>query len=308
MTSGDANDERNPARVPVARFRRVRTANDYALVILSMKLPYWLMEEEGRYVLYVPVEYEGEAREQIERYRRESAYWPPVERTDPVLSVPSAALWLYAVVLVVIFFRSHAPGAAGEAWFAAGRVDAGRMLEYGEWYRGITALTLHADIGHLAGNLAGGALFAFFLMRVLGGGLSWLLILGAGALGNTLNVLVRAEAAHLSVGASTAVFGALGAIVGYQVLREFRTGGRFRSRRLWAPLAAGLVLLGFLGAGGERTDVLAHAWGFLAGGAVVVPFAWKDHAWIRSAPLQFVLGLVVAAVVSAAWLAAFARL
>ncbi len=309
MTGGEGNPGLSggePGRVPVARFRRLKAANEYALVVLSMKLPYWLIEEEGRYVLYVPAENEEAVRDQLERYRRESRYWPPVERTDPSLSVSSMSIWAYCLVLGAFFYVSHGTSGAREEWFALGRLDAERILETGEWYRTVTALTLHADIGHLAGNLAGGALFAFFLIRVLGAGLGWLLILMSGILGNTVNVLAHADRSHFSVGASTAVFGALGLIVGYQLVREWRSSGWRWPKRLWIPLGGGLVLLGFLGAGGERTDVLAHLWGFLAGMVLALPVAWKDWAWIRSVKVQAVLAVLSLTVVAASWMTAFA--
>ncbi len=302
---GSGPPEGVPGRVAVARFRRLKAANDYALVVLSMNLPYWLIREESRYVLYVPEEYGEAVREQLERYRRESRYWPPVESMESPLSASSLSLWLYCLVLGSFFYLSHGSPAAREQWFALGRLDAERVLEAGEWYRVATALTLHADIGHLAGNLAGGALFAYFVLRILGSGLGWLLVLAAGMLGNALNVATHAGTGHLSVGASTAVFGALGLIVGHQLVRAWRTSGWRWPRRMWIPLGGGLVLLGFLGAGGERTDVLAHLWGFLAGLFLAVPFAWEAWAWIRSGRVQAVLAALVVAVVALAWMAAF---
>src|SRR5437870_5413008 len=70
---------------------------------------------------------------------------------------------------------------------------------------------------------------------------------------------------HLSVGASTATFAALGILAGLQVVRRFRHGAR--GRRAWLPLAAGLGLFAMLGVG-EHADVLAHLFG-LGVGAVV---------------------------------------
>ncbi len=308
MTPDDEKRESSPeqdGRVAIARFRRLKTANEYGLVILSMKLPYWLLEEDGYYVLYVPSKYEIQAREQIERYRGESRYWPPVEQTDLMLDVSSLSIWAYVLILSAFFYVTHGSVEAREQWFALGRVDAGRILEAGEWYRVATALTLHSDIGHLAGNIAAGALFAYFLIRVLGSGFGWILILLAGLLGNAVNVLAHGERGHLSVGASTAVFGALGLIVGYQLIREFRGSGWRWPRRIWIPLGGGLILLGFLGAGGERTDVLAHLWGFLAGIVLVVPFAWKPSPWVHSIKAQLACGVTTLLLIVVAWLAAF---
>ncbi|MCE1226661.1 MAG: hypothetical protein LWW87_09280 [Geobacteraceae bacterium] len=49
----------------------------------------------------------------------------------------------------------------------------------------MTALTLHADLQHLLGNLTIGGLFVFLLCRETGTGLSWFLLLAAGGLGQS---------------------------------------------------------------------------------------------------------------------------
>src|SRR5438132_399884 len=81
--------------------------------------------------------------------------------------------------------------------------------------------------------------------RLLGPGLGTWLVLLAGAGGNALNAWVHV-AHHTSIGASTAVFGALGILGGLQF-------GRLRGRRrAWLALAATLALLALVGSD-ERT-------------------------------------------------------
>jgi membrane associated rhomboid family serine protease len=84
--------------------------------------------------------------------------------------------------------------------------------------------------------------------------------LGAGALGNLVTLFLRTSSPILSLGASTAVFGALGALSAMP--------GVFRGRQRWLPLVTGIVILGLYGAGDARTDVLAHVCGFVAGWVV----------------------------------------
>ena len=67
----------------------------------------------------------------------------------------------------------------GGGWIA-GRHRAGRSWR-GEWWRAFTALTLHADIGHLGANLAAGLVYAAFLLPIFGSGWTWLFIVLAGA-------------------------------------------------------------------------------------------------------------------------------
>ena len=44
---------------------------------------------------------------------------------------------------------------------------------FGIW-RAVTALTLHSDLAHLAGNAFFGGVFGVLLAQILGGGLAWI--------------------------------------------------------------------------------------------------------------------------------------
>jgi membrane associated rhomboid family serine protease len=143
-------------------------------------------------------------------------------------------------------------------------LQSGRVRE-GEWWRLLTALTLHADLQHLLGNLAIGGIFILLLCRQLGSGLAWVLLLGAGTLGNLINAFLQ-PLTHNSVGASTAVFGAVGVFAATSVVR-YR---HHLSRRWPLPVAAALSLLAVLGSEGKNTDLGAHLFGLLAGGALGV--------------------------------------
>src|SRR5207244_553503 len=67
----------------------------------------------------------------------------------------------------------------------------------------------HADVGHLLANLIAGSILAVFLAQILGGGVTWLSVLASGAIGNAVNALFQPPS-HTAIGASTAVFGAIG--------------------------------------------------------------------------------------------------
>jgi membrane associated rhomboid family serine protease len=70
------------------------------------------------------------------------------------------------------------------------------------------------------------------------------------------------------VGASTAVFGAVGLLCGRAAAARLRRakGGL----RAWVPLGAGVALIAMLGTG-QRSDVWAHLLGFAAGGFLGLP-------------------------------------
>jgi membrane associated rhomboid family serine protease len=147
---------------------------------------------------------------------------------------------------------------AGRAAFGYDWLDAGALLtgatRAGEFWRAVTALTLHLDVGHLLANLGFGTVFGLLAGQLLGPGVAWASVLAAAATANLLNAFIQ-PVTHSSVGASTAVFATLGLLSAYAWRKRAGQGDRWAYR--WAPLVAGVILLGFTGAGGERTDVLA---------------------------------------------------
>jgi membrane associated rhomboid family serine protease len=183
----------------------------------------------------------------------------------------------------------------------AGFVAAGLLLASaerilaGELWRTVTALTLHVDLAHLFANVAACALFVTAVGRALGPGLGGLVVLLSGAFGNLLNALAYGSH-HTSVGASTAIFGAVGTLAGLQAIRRRVRG--FRGSRVLAPIAAGLALLAMLGTG-ERADLWAHLFGFLAGGLLGLPLGALRRAPAR--PLQWLLVAVTVAIVASSW-------
>ena len=100
--------------------------------------------------------------------------------------------------------------------------------------------------------------------------MGWLLILASGISGNLINAYVYGYG-HNSIGASTAVFGALGLLSSYQFLKKTQTPStRFQAL---LPLGAGLALLAFLGSS-SHTDIMAHLFGFLSGVLIGFVYYW----------------------------------
>jgi len=131
----------------------------------------------------------------------------------------------------------------------------------GEIYRTVTALMLHSNYAHLASNMAGIAIFGTAVCSITGTGVGWLMILLTGILGNLINAALF-RYGHISIGASTAVFGAVGILAAYQLARKIKIPGQ--RMKAWLPFAGGLALLGFLGAA-QHADITAHLFGFIAG-------------------------------------------
>jgi membrane associated rhomboid family serine protease len=204
---------------------------------------------------------------------------------------------IVAYVLVVCGVAWLAGESAfGENWFRAGRVD-GVLVRAGELWRTITALTLHSGLGHLAGNVVFGALFGLFAGRILGSGVAWFAIVTTGALGNLLNTLVLAPD-HRSIGASTAVFAALGIVAGYVWRAKLMSQERWVYRN--GPIVGALALLMYTGTGDENTDIGAHLFGFLCGfGGGILLTLTRDR--ILEDRWQWLGGAAAVALIFAGW-------
>jgi rhomboid protease GluP len=242
-------------------------AMEYSLVLWSMGISHRLVREREGYAILVGEAKSEQAREEIRLYLEENkapGIEPELEgRTDPRVLLP--------ILMIILFYPLTNLSFPGHrifhtTWTAIGSAEAAAILD-GQWWRLATALTLHADPGHLLGNAVIGSGFLLTASRFISPGLCALLTICAGILGNLLNAAVLGPP-HNAIGFSTAVFGTAGLLVGHRA-----AGGARRSlRAIFLPLAAGLALLSMLGVGDERTDVSAHLFGFLAGlalGAIV---------------------------------------
>jgi len=247
---------------------RKRDLRELSLVLSAVGIAHRIEPAGQGWQLLVPPEQYAAARLEYERYLLENAVVP--ERPPRLVTLDSGWAGVFGFWLV-LWCLPWLEGTFFELpWRAAGAMDAAEVRQ-GEWWRTVTALTLHGDFAHLIANSGFGALFGLFVGRFLGSGFGWLLVLLAGALGNGVNALLQPEGFR-SLGASTATFAALALTTYVWRLGYFRGGGW---RRSLAPVGGGLALLALTGTGGENTDVVAHFTGFAAGaalGAAAAPF------------------------------------
>ena len=240
--------------------RNRQSCADRALVLASLEIPHQLVDDGGSCAVIVPASFSARAFHEIQLYDEENPPLPPktVRRVEYQDAVPGLIGYVFVICIVAgmagySFFQSN--------WFVAGRVD-GELIRNGELWRLFTALTLHSGVKHLLSNLVFGVFFGLFAGRLLGSGVAWLAIVLAAATGNALNTLLL-EASHRSIGASTAVFAALGVVAGYVWFGKLMSQDRWSNR--YGPLVGGLALLMYTGTGGPNTDVGAHLLGFACG-------------------------------------------
>jgi membrane associated rhomboid family serine protease len=280
-----------------------RKASLWALVLESRAVPCRIDQEGTGWILRVPEGSFVSALNELRSFEEENHNWPPfasktiplAENTLSTLSVLLLLATFHNLTHLEITLFGHAP----VNWLELGSAQAGKILD-GQWWRSVTALTLHSGALHLFGNLTIGGFFIVYLCRDLGAGLAWTLLLLSGILGTFGNAWFH-PAYHTSIGASTLVFGAVGILAALQVVRR-----KDRLRRRWfLPVAGALALLAMLGTSGENTDIGAHFFGFVFG--LFFGLAAAFFVERRGRPGSrgnFLLALGAAAVPVVAWWAA----
>jgi membrane associated rhomboid family serine protease len=281
------------AEVVVRSAANHQDAHEYELVLLSQGLTPRLHAADGGIVITVPRNQAARAGAALAAYDGETRARRPrvADMRFELATGVSAGLFLLG-------FFAMSNLMSGVPWLERGSANAAKIIE-GEVWRSITALTLHADIAHALGNACALAIFLAALAGQCGGGMAVLAVLLSGAAGNLGNAYLRG-APHDGIGASTAVFGALG-IIGVLALARRRRGQS--PRRAWVALAASLALLGMLGGGGARVDVMAHVLGFVAG-AVLAGAVALNLGSPPGAKLQCLCGATAAVLIVGCWLAA----
>ncbi|WP_303722987.1 rhomboid family intramembrane serine protease [Malonomonas rubra] len=272
----------------------------WTLVLQARQIPCHSQRLEHGWLLLVPTRSYQQALDELQAYEKANRNWPPpLPELPPQQDNTVTTIWvLIALALFHVLTQKQIDllGHSPVNWYQLGNAAADQILA-GQWWRVVTALTLHSGGIHLAGNIIIGGIFVNRICRDLGAGLGWSLVLASGASGNLLNALMQTPA-HRSIGASTAVFGAVGLLATINMLR-YRTSLRHR----WPiPLAAALALLALLGVGGENTDIGAHLFGFASGIALgLLAALYLDKRPPLSRRWQRVLALVTLCITIFCW-------
>jgi rhomboid protease GluP len=268
----------------------------YALVLNARAIDSRIVHDSNAFSLVVSLEDANQALAELTAYELENR-GSGTERKKITLVPPNIEIVLIYWAVLLFFFAAIRRDALSIPWLEIGSAEAG-AIQAGEWWRTVTALFLHVSGVHLLSNLAFGTVFLLLLSQVLGPGITSLAVVAAGAGGNLLTALVRPPF-YTSIGASTAIFAAIGLLA---ALRQNWNRHRIPSSlRDWAPLAGGVMLLALLGFSGEQTDILAHVFGFLAGACAGALLGWLERPWSQGWMAQLNSALGAGAIVVLAW-------
>ena len=246
--------------VPLARFENLGDAREHALVVLAMNLDCLITVDENGYRIHSEEPFEKAIRNEFALYAEEQKV-KPEPTVVPIFGsgVELALLWIG--ILLYCFARQLENPEVTERFLNSSV----KVIGDGELYRPLTALFLHGDLAHLMGNAVFGLIFGIFVANSFGPFRGWGLILLSGFLGNLLNAWLHFPDSVRSLGASTAVFGALGLLVGAGLDSAWRSRSHRKGMRAFAPLMAGGMIFTMNGIGQPGTDTLAHMTGMLFG-------------------------------------------
>jgi len=234
----------------VFRSPRRRDCDERLLVLTAVGVAAEVVHADSEFLLQVPGLDAPYAIRHLLQYEAENRAPPPPPPPPRVYPHAWVGCVLYVAVLIGVA-AALSGGLVRLDAFDLGVLDAQRV-QAGQWWRAWTALTLHLDGPHLAANLCAGVWFGYLAARQMGAGTAWLLTVTGAALANLLEGLLGPPE-HQAVGASTAVFAALGAMSAYSWRERFQLPQRWARR--WGPLIAGVILLGWTGSAGEGTSM-----------------------------------------------------
>jgi rhomboid protease GluP len=275
--------------------RSERQAMDWSLVLTSQDISSTLLHrpDEGRWLVAVaPGDY-ARACEAIRLYQRENRTW---EWRQPLPWTGVHFHWGVLFWCVVLLGLHSFDATHGYSLRSRGILDT-QAIRAGEWWRLVTAVSLHANIAHLVSNLTMGGLFLGLAMARFGPGWALLTALLSGVIGNVLGWLVYPEP-HQGLGASGMVMGGLGLVA----VQSVAAWGRHpRALRFLATgVLSGTFLFILLGLD-PNTDVIAHAGGYAGGLMFGILLARLPQPSTENPAVNVLCELILTLLVIIAW-------
>lgn len=284
-------------RIPV---RSRRQAMDWSLVLLSQGIEATVLSPAGDegWMLEVSGQEMERALKTLRLYRIENRGWPWREVLPNGEAYFSWGCIAWAAVMILFYWLSvQFPAIENSGVMNSAKVSGG------QWWRIFTAMTLHADMAHLAENLSLGIVLVGLTMGVYGTGTGLFAAYLAGAMGNLASLALNAHP-FVGLGSSGMVMGALGLLAAQSLRRE--NWGRGSVKYALGGVAAGVMLFILFGVSPEA-DTAAHLGGFIGGLALGAGLVFIPKGWARSERVNFVCVIGLVAMVTATWLAAVRR-
>jgi rhomboid protease GluP len=198
----------------------------------------------------------------------------------------------WAVSLVVVYWIS---GIQPDV-LKCGIMDSTLVLS-GQWWRMLTAMTLHADLAHLGENLSIGIVLLGLAMGQYGTGTGLLAACFAGVAGNGVSLMLNSKPFE-GLGASGMIMGALGLLAAQSLLPRHHP--RPSLKFLLGGVIAGVMLFTLLGLS-PGSDIPAHLGGFVAGLFIGGVLVYLPAAWLRNHYVNLACGILFGILAGMTW-------
>ncbi|MEM6688674.1 MAG: rhomboid family intramembrane serine protease, partial [Planctomycetota bacterium] len=162
----------NPNFTSVYESPQRKACMEIRLVLDAVGLSAQVSQSNGFWRVLVREDQLGIALQEVSSYQEEKRATLS-KRPTQIISMSKGVIEsviAFAFAIIVCSFVGWS-SSGGEAFTDAGLVDAG-LVQKGEFWRCVTALTLHLDLPHLLSNLVFGALFIVIAGKWLGGGVA----------------------------------------------------------------------------------------------------------------------------------------
>lgn len=277
--------------------RSERQAMDWSLALASQEIACCILPPDpalGRgWALEVDPADSQRALRTLRTYHTENRRWRAVLQAGPG-DVPfqwSVIVWCF--LMAWIFTAADAP----DSRFRELGSFSTSATAAGQWWRPLTATFLHATPDHLVANLTTGFLLLGWTMGRFGPGAALLGTLIAGVAGNLTAWAWRSHH-YLGLGASGVIMGALGMLT-VSLLADLRDGRVTRRAALRGVL--GGIFLFILQGTSTRSDVAAHAGGFLWGAVIGLALAFLPPPGRRRQRFDLACALAYLALMLGGW-------
>ena len=206
------------------------------------------------------------------------------EKVADVFS-PKKPVVTYALILINVFmFLFPLINGTTEEFYNL-FASYGPFVKMGDYYRLLTAAFMHANIAHLIFNMYALWIIGMQLESFIGKWRYLVVYLFSAISGSLLSVIVTPNA--VSVGASGAIFGLLGALLYFGYHYRVYLGTVIKSQII--PLIVINLLLGFMVPG---IDNAAHIGGLIGGALIMIGVGVK----YKSSNFERINGLIVSAI------------
>jgi len=236
-------------------------ALEWSLVLNALAVEHILSKEEDGWMLKIDLDLLERGETEIAIYLEEVKNQIP-KITEPVVYYPVNQVLIISFFLALLAFHIFINFSNSEFYYERGVLSTQKILD-GEWWRAITALTLHADFQHFAMNAVFGSIFIYVLSYMTGTQFALSLTVISGFYGNLINAFLH-KYDFRSLGFSTAVFGTLGLLVGMQLFGKYRLEKSAQK----VVIISTLLFFSLFGIGTEHVDTGAHLFGLITGAVI----------------------------------------